>query len=116
MTNQEQDPKQDEGSPGGGQLADPNREAVGVEPAWAEGSGGSDTSGGSGPPPEAKQDDPQEDPRTRQPTPPGRIQTAETPDLDDMTKDELIDEAGRRGIDVKADWNKADIRKAIDKG
>jgi hypothetical protein len=28
---------------------DPNRQAVGLEPAWAEGFGGSDTSGGSGP-------------------------------------------------------------------
>ncbi len=36
----------------GDYLDDPNREAVGLEPAWAEGSGGSDTSGGGGPPPE----------------------------------------------------------------
>ena len=35
---------------------DPNREAVGLEPAWAEGSGGSDTSGGGGPPGDAEKD------------------------------------------------------------
>jgi hypothetical protein len=33
----------------GQQFDDPNRQAVGLEPAWAEGFGGSDTSGGSGP-------------------------------------------------------------------
>jgi hypothetical protein len=38
-----------EGNPGGGQFADPNREAVGLEPAWAEGNGGSDTNAGGGP-------------------------------------------------------------------
>jgi hypothetical protein len=37
----------------GAQFDDPNRQAVGLEPAWAEGTGGSDTSaGGGGPPPE----------------------------------------------------------------
>ena len=33
----------------GQQFDDPNREAVGLEPAWAEGTGGSDTSAGGGP-------------------------------------------------------------------
>ncbi len=61
--------QQDEGSAGGGYLADPNREAVGVEPAWAEGSGGSDTSGGSGPtrrkPEPAPEPEPEPEPEAR---------------------------------------------------
>lgn len=92
--------QQDEGSAGGGQFADPNREAVGVEPAWAEGYGGEP---GAGPTPDPEPG-PDPDP---DPVPDGDP-------LDDMTKDELTAEAGRRGVDVKADWTKADIRKAID--
>jgi hypothetical protein len=66
---------------------DPNREAVGLEPAWAEGSGGSDTSAGGGPPPEA--------------------------DLDAMTKDQLLAEADRRGVEVERTATKAEIREAL---
>jgi hypothetical protein len=43
----------------GDYLDDPNRNAVGLEPAWAEGFGGDDTSGGSGPAKaKAKDDEP----------------------------------------------------------
>ena len=37
----------------------------------------------------------------------------EAKDLDDMTKAELLDEAGRRGIDVDEQMTKAEIREAI---
>jgi hypothetical protein len=57
----------DAGSPGGSQLDDPNRNAVGLEPAWAEGFGGSDTSGGSGPT-AAKRDEPEPEPKARRET------------------------------------------------
>ena len=68
---------------------DPNREAVGLEPAWAEGFGGSDTSGGGGPPPDA---------------------------LDSMTKDQLLAEADRRGVEVERTATKAEIREALEAG
>ena len=73
----------------GAYFDDPNRQAVCLEPAWAEGSGGSDTSAGGGPP-------------------------DGDGGLDAMTKDELVEEAGRRGVDTKADWTKAEIREAIE--
>jgi hypothetical protein len=63
---------------------DPNREAVGLEPAWAEGSGGSDTSAGGGP-----------------------------PALDAMTKDQLLAEADKRGVEVERTATKAEIREAL---
>lgn len=70
----------------GEQFDDPNRQAVGLEPAWVEGTGGDDS-------------------------PPG-----DEPDLDAMTKDELLAEAQARGLDVNASMTKAEIRAAIDKG
>jgi hypothetical protein len=63
---------------------DPNREAVGLEPAWAEGYGGSPGAG-----------------------------AVEADPLDDMTKAELLDEAGKRGVDVNDTMTKAEIRDAI---
>lgn len=74
----------------GGYLADPNREAVGLEPAWAEGHGGSDTSGGSG--------GPAADP------------------LDDMTKSQLLEEAQERGVEADESMTKAEIKDAIQAG
>ena len=42
-----------------------------------------------------------------------RTGVREQPDLDDMTKDELLAEANRRGLDVNAQMNKAEIREAL---
>jgi hypothetical protein len=75
----------------GGQFDDPNREAVGLEPAWAEGYGGEP---GAGP---AKAD----------------AEAAPEVDLDAMTKAELLDEAGRRGVDADDGMTKAEIREAL---
>ena len=68
---------------------DPNRQAVGLDPAWVEGTGGS--SGEAAEPPAEP----------------------EAPSLDDMTKDELLAEADRRGIDADPSMTKAEIREAI---
>lgn len=38
-------------------MDDPNRQAVGLEPAWVEGTGGSDNTAVSEPKPKAKADD-----------------------------------------------------------
>jgi len=46
---------------------------------------------------------------------PGPVEP-EANSLDDMTKDELIEEASRRGIDVNSAMTKAEIRAAIDAG
>src|SRR4029077_94947 len=65
---------------------DPNREAVGLEPAWAEGFGGEPGAGPAG--------DPQAD-------------------LDAMTKDQLLAEADKRGVEVERTATKAEIREAL---
>jgi hypothetical protein len=71
----------------GSYFDDPNREAVGLEPAWAEGSGGSDTSGGGGPPPE----------------------------LDDMSKEQLLEHAQQLGAKpANAGMTKDELRESID--
>lgn len=44
----------------------------------------------------------------------GPGEEGDAPTLDDMTKDELIEQAGRQGVDVRADWTKAEIREAIE--
>jgi len=78
----------------GQQFDDPNREAVGLEPSWAEGSGGSDTSAGGGPAPEGN-----------------------GADLDAMTKDQLLAEAQSRGLSpANAGMTKDELRAVIDKG
>jgi hypothetical protein len=73
----------------GDSFDDPNREAVGLAPAWEEGTGG-----GSG----------DETP----PEPP--------PELDAMTKDELLAVAAERGLNANATMTKAEIRQVIDEG
>jgi hypothetical protein len=95
---------------------DPNREAVGVEPAWAEGSGGEPGAG-----PAASGQYANEPPGQDRPTPataaagaPAGGQYAEpAKPLDEMTKDELVAEAERRGVDVDASMTKAQIREAL---
>lgn len=66
---------------------DPNRQAVGLDPAWVEGTGG-----GAG---------------AEQPAEP------EAKGLDDMTKDELLAEADRRGVQADPSMTKAEIREAL---
>jgi len=83
---------------------DPNRQAVGLDPAWVEGTGGPAGEPG-GPPPEPEQ-----------PEQPEQPEGEATDPLDDMTKDELIAEASARGIDVNQAMTKAEIRAAIDSG
>ncbi len=70
---------------GGEIFDDPNRQAVGLDPAWVEGAGGS--SGGE--------------------TPPANP-------LDAMTKDELLAYASEHGVEADSSMTKADIRAAID--
>ena len=41
------------------------------------------------------------------------VSASESKSLDDMTKDELIDEADRRGVDVAKSWSKGDILDAL---
>jgi hypothetical protein len=113
----------------GEHFDDPNREAVGLEPAWAEGSGGAGTSGGSGPTREQDADQPAQQPAAR---PAGGGQYGERPDdaepgervggfatpqpakpLDDMTKAELIEYAEQTGAEVDESMTKAQIREAI---
>ena len=77
----------------GGYLDDPNRNAVGLEPAWAEGFGGSDTSAGGGPPPD---------------------DTVEN-FLDGLNKDQLLDRAQSLGVTpANAGMTKEELRAGID--
>lgn len=66
-------------------MDDPNRQAVGLDPAWVEGTGGS-----SEPQPEPSE--------------------ASTPK---RTKAELLDEAAIRGIDVDDSMTKAELEAAL---
>ena len=71
----------------GNYFDDPNREAVGLEPAWAEGGGGTDTSGGGGP-----------------------------VGLDGMTKAELLDHAKKIGASpANESLTKDELRESIDR-
>jgi crotonobetainyl-CoA:carnitine CoA-transferase CaiB-like acyl-CoA transferase len=42
-----------------------------------------------------------------------QVQASEAKSLDDMTKDELIDEADRRGVEVAKSWTKGEILDAL---
>jgi hypothetical protein len=69
---------------------DPNREAVGLEPAWVEGGGGSEVQ------------EPEAAPRG-------------TVELDDMTKDELLEHARTLGVSpANAAMTKDELRAGID--
>jgi len=75
---------------------DPNREAVGLEPAWVEGEGGS---GGA----------------TAEPTEYEITDADRAADLDAMTKDELLAFAQRIGVKpANAAMTKDDLRSGID--
>jgi hypothetical protein len=77
---------------GGTIYDDPNREVVGVEPAWVEGDGGGPV-----------------DPKTGT--------TAEPDGLEAMTKDELIAYAQERGISpANAAMTKAELVASIEAG
>jgi hypothetical protein len=85
----------------GEQFDDPNRQAVGLPPAWEEGTGG-DT---ADVPPAPAPDTPE--------TPP----EPEAKSLDDMTKEELLAEAQARGLTpANAGMTKDEIRAVIDQG
>jgi hypothetical protein len=72
----------------------PNQQAVGLDPPWVEGEGGSGE-----PPPD--------------PPPPENGGA----DLDSMTKDQLLAEAQSRGLSpANAGMNKDELRAVIDKG
>jgi hypothetical protein len=72
----------------------PNQQAVGLDPPWVEGAGGS---GEAPPPPENGGNG--------------------DPALDAMTKDELLAEAQSRGLSpANAGMSKAELRAVIDKG
>jgi len=76
-----------------GELFDaPNKEAVGLEPPWVEGTGGA----GEDPPPPPPENG---------------------GDLDSMTKDQLLAEAQSRGLSpANAGMTKDELRAVIDKG
>jgi len=83
----------DEAEDTGGTVWDaPNQQAVGLDPPWVEGTGGS-TEGS--PTPRTAEGD-------------------EEPTLDEMTKAQLLAYAGEHGVDADPSWSKSDIRAAID--
>jgi Rho termination factor, N-terminal domain len=72
--------------PGGTVYDDPNRQAVGLDPAWVEGEGGEGVGSGTGPGP-----------------------------LDAMTKDDLLTMAQELGVSpANASMNKADLIAGIE--
>ena len=76
---------------------DPNREAVGLDPAWVEGTGGE-----GGVPPDSGG------------LPGTEAETSTSDDLDAMTKDELLAYAAERGISpANASMTKAEIVDSI---
>jgi len=75
-------------------MDDPNRQALGLDPPWVEGTGG-----------EAG------DPQAAQ-------AAADAPDdapdgLDEMTKNELLAEAEARGLDVSSQMTKDELKDAL---
>ena len=88
---------------------DPNREALGLAPAWVEGTGGE--AGGeppTEPPPEGNGEEP--------PPEQDEAEAESSPDeLDAMTKDELLAHAQSLGISpANASMTKDEIRAGID--
>jgi len=82
---------------GGTVFDDPNREAVGLDPAWVEGTGGT--------PDEVTPTDPPADP------PDGGGGS----DLDQMTKDQLLEHAQQLGVSpANASMTKDELRAGID--
>jgi hypothetical protein len=74
---------------GGTVFDDPNREAVGLEPAWVEGTGG--------------------------PGDPAVEPSGQTSDLDSMSKDELLAYAQELGVSpANASMTKDELRAGID--
>ncbi len=70
---------------------DPNRQCVGLDPAWVEGTGGVE-----GEPPDS-----------------GGVEPAE-PSLDSMTKDELLAYGLQHDVDVSSAMTKGEILAAIE--
>jgi hypothetical protein len=89
----------------GAQWDDPNRQAVGLDPAWVEGTGG-----------EAGDPNGQVVEETPDQQPVGEQQPVEGgPNLDQMTKDELLVYGQQLGITpMNASMSKEEIRTAIE--
>jgi hypothetical protein len=82
---------------------DPNRQAVGLDPAWVEGTGGTEGDG---------------QPKIEE-TGPGETEAEDSteggPNLEEMTKDELLAYGQQLGISpMNAGMSKDEIRQAID--
>lgn len=84
-------PPEQPGNPGGNQFDDPNREAVGLEPAWVEGTGGGGAEAATQP---AEPAEPAAEPAAES--------TADTSggtdQLDQLTKAELLEQAKAKGV------------------
>lgn len=81
---------------------DPNREAVGLEPAWEEGTGGSEGETRSEPESPADEEEPEED------------EEPDAPALDSMTKAQLLEYADSRGVEASDSMTKDEIKAAIE--
>jgi hypothetical protein len=73
------------GNPGGNQFDDPNRQAVGLDPAWVEGTGGGEEAA-------TKPAEPAE------PAEPAADTSGGTDELDQKTKAELLEQAKAQGV------------------
>lgn len=86
-------------------MDDPNRQAVGLEPAWVEGTGGEAGDAAASPEAEAEAE--------AEAGADGEAPSAE--ELDAMTKDELLALAQSLGISpANAAMTKAELRAAVD--
>lgn len=101
----------------GEQFTDPNREAVGLSPAWVEGDGG----GGSEPPPAPAATEAEPEPETEaepegEPNGEEEDEARAGPDLDAMTRDELLAHARSLGVKpANAAMTKDDLRAGIER-
>ena len=94
-------------------MDDPNRQAVGLEPAWVEGTGGE--AGGSEPPTEPPPEGNGEEPAPEEPATANAGETPTAEELDAMTKDDLLALAQSLGISpANAAMTKGDLRASVD--
>jgi hypothetical protein len=123
MTNPKQDPKQHEGE----QYDAPNQQAVGGAHPSVEGTGGQPGKPGAQPTPDQPGRQQQSDQQADQPARADQLQaqkaaeshpTGSEPelDLDAMSRQEMLEEAQRRGLDVKTSDSKAELRDALERG
>jgi len=118
MTNQKQDPEQQ----GGEQYDAPNQQAVGGAHPSVEGTGGS-----AAPSPDRPDRQQQSDQQADQPARADQLQAQKAAeshptgqqddlDLDSMSRQDMLEEAQRRGLDVKTSDSKAELREALERG